>query len=236
MIRGIAFDKDGTLLEFSPFWISVAQKGISYLLDKHNCFNENILDEMLNAIGAYDGINGLLCYGSYKDICKKINEVQTRYNSNILFTYEEVLDSFNKNAKYGEVVSTCSDIIEFMRRLKKKQINVAVITTDNYEIADYTLKKLGIREFVDKIYSDDGVNPTKPDPYYMNCFMNDFSLDRTEVCMVGDTLTDVRFAENSGVKMIGVAKDESAKIKLLSENDIVIPDISHILEVIDING
>ena len=51
--------------------------------------------------------------------------------------------------------------------------------------------------------------------------------------MVGDTLTDMNFAKNAGVKAIGVAKSEKNKSILMPYADAVIHDISKILEVID---
>ncbi len=234
MIKGIVFDKDGTLLEFGPFWIPVARKAISRVLINHNCFNEDVLEQMLDSIGVNDGIRGLLCYGSYAEMCEKINEIQAKYTPDDILTYEEIADSFSESVKYGEIVPTCDNMSDFMSELKERDISIAVITTDNYEITKYTLQKLGIYEFIDKIYADDGTNPNKPNPYYMNCFMKDFSLDKSDICMVGDTLTDVRFAKNSGVKMIGVAKDDISKNILLSQTHTVVHDISNILEELGI--
>ncbi len=233
MIKGIVFDKDGTLLEYDAFWVAVAVKAVSKVLCNHNCKTDDMVEAMLNAIGAYEGINGILCYGSYAEICDIINKTQKeKGDPEMSFTYEEILDAFSTSVKYGKILPACEDITGFMKALKKKGIKTAVVTTDSSEITDFCLKELGIREYIDKVYTDDGINPTKPNPYYMNCFLKDFSLDKSEVLMVGDTLTDIRFAKNSGVRPISVAKKEEDKNMLLKENDTVVYDISHVIEVL----
>ena len=51
--------------------------------------------------------------------------------------------------------------------------------------------------------------------------------------MVGDTLTDMNFAENGKIKAIGVAKSEEGRQLLKSKAYAVVNDISKILDVIN---
>ena len=44
--------------------------------------------------------------------------------------------------------------------------------------------------------------------------------------MVGDTLTDMRFAQNGGIKAIGLAKSAENEAKLRAYTDVVLPDPS----------
>ena len=50
--------------------------------------------------------------------------------------------------------------------------------------------------------------------------------------MVGDTVNDMRFAHNGGVRAIGVAADAKNRATLARYADAVIPDLSHLSEVI----
>ena len=83
------------------------------------------------------------------------------------------------------------------------------------------------------IYTDDGEMPAKPDPYCIYALCEKERISKTEIIMVGDTLTDTRFAKNGGIKVIGVAQNDENKRILEMEADVVIPDISYIFEVIE---
>ena len=47
--------------------------------------------------------------------------------------------------------------------------------------------------------------------------------------MVGDTVTDIQFAKNAGISVIGVGRERD---RLAPYADAVISDISHIFDVI----
>jgi phosphoglycolate phosphatase-like HAD superfamily hydrolase len=50
--------------------------------------------------------------------------------------------------------------------------------------------------------------------------------------MVGDTLSDMNFAINGGIRSVGLAKSEENKAILLEKTDTVVPDISYLNTVI----
>ena len=58
-------------------------------------------------------------------------------------------------------------------------------------------------------------------------------MERGEILMVGDTLTDITFAENGGIKSMGVSKTDEGKQLLLSKANFVADDISQIFDVIN---
>ena len=64
--QAIIFDKDGTVLDFNAFWISVSKGVVNDLIKK---FNVNISNKtFLTAIGVFDETsdpNGVLCKGTY---------------------------------------------------------------------------------------------------------------------------------------------------------------------------
>lgn len=63
-------------------------------------------------------------------------------------------------------------------------------------------------------------------------FKEKFSLTEEDVLMVGDTLTDVTFARNSNIKVVGVLSGASRKEDLEGKADYILnsmKDISKIL-------
>lgn len=236
-IRAIIFDKDGTLLDFDAFWISVAVAAVSDILKAVNA-DASLADECLAAIGT-DGKtaapDGILCKGTYAQMTDAFCDVLKKTNSCIecdtLNTV--VIKAFHDNISQGKVIPACNDITDVFKRLEKMGIKTAVVTTDDRYITEKCLDLLGIKDFFCRIYTDDGIHPTKPNPYYIKQFCSDEGLERGEILMVGDTLTDITFAENGGIKSMGVSKTDEGKQLLLSKANFVADDISQIFDVIN---
>ena len=238
MVKAIIFDKDGTLIDFDSFWITVSENTINYILKKLN--REDIpLEEMLGAIGVKNGvsdIDGLLCKCTYEKIAKTLNDILKKYGCNI--DEEEIVgmvtDAYRLNAYSGEVRPTCENIKEVLSKLKKMGIKLAVVTTDNPEITHMCLEKLDIESLFDKIYTDDKKTPVKPDPHCALDFSALTGASKIEMIMIGDSMTDVRFARNAGITVIGVGETEEKRRRLCVYADAVMHDISYVFEYIEV--
>jgi phosphoglycolate phosphatase len=232
----IIFDKDGTLIDFDAFWVSVSKKAIEEVFARLN-IKEASVCEVLEDFGVHEGvtdINGTLCKGTYEELGAILYNNLKRHGC--ADSCEEVtktlFEAYNNNADAGIVKPTCPDLANILERLKKQNKKLAVVTTDNMQITLKCLQKLGIEKFFDKIYTDDGATPTKPDPYCVFDFCKLFNLETEHVVMVGDTMTDMNFAKNAEIAAIGVAKNDKNKQTLAPHACAVISDPSHIFEVL----
>ncbi len=236
MIKGIVFDKDGTLLEYESFWVRVAEIAIEEMLCRRGCDKKH-LRAMLDSIGAYDGIEGLLCHGTYGSIAQALGDkLEELCPESYGISIEEATDAFERATAGGKISPACKDIRGFFTELKERGILTALVTNDNRNMTEICLRELGINEYFDAVYTIEGDHPPKPDPYYMQRFCREFSLSPSEVFMIGDTLTDMSFAKNSGAYGIGVAKSERDKLTLAPFSYTVLDDISCVLSLIDDNG
>ncbi len=233
MVKAIIFDKDGTLIDFDSFWVTVSINVIKEILKTLK--REDIpQDELLDAIGVKNGMSdmeGILCKGTYKQIAAAFNQVLEKYGCNTV-QEQMVIDTYNQCADSGEIKPACENIREVLLRLKECGIKLAVVTTDNYEITHKCLEKLGIEELFDKVYTDDGKTPVKPNPYCVLDFSDLSGVARNEIMMVGDTMTDVCFARNAGISVTGVGTTPENRQRLIDYADAVIPDISYVFEII----
>ena len=235
--KAIIFDKDGTLIDFDAFWVTISYEAIDDILRTLNC--EHILqEEILSALGVKNGItdiNGILCRGTYVQMGQEIYKVLNNYGCTC--TVEEVtkltINAYHKNVAKGIIEPTCNNISEVLEQLRNRGIKLAIVTTDDSFITQKCLETLGIDTYFDAVYTDDGTMPTKPEPDCLYDFCEKQGLTTSEVIMVGDTLTDVFFAKNGGIKVIGVAKNNVNRKILSGQADVVIPDISHIFEVLE---
>ncbi|MBE5873722.1 MAG: HAD family hydrolase [Lachnospiraceae bacterium] len=235
--QAIIFDKDGTLLDFDLLWLPISYKAIEDVLVAVKQ-KPDLTDEMLSVLGVKNNItsiNGVLCKGTYNQMGQAIYKVLEKYRCDI--TEEEAvrltIDAYHRNSEVGMVKPACENIFDVLSKLKQLGIKLAVVTTDDAVVTKRCLETLGIDTLFDVVYTDDGKYPAKPDAYCIHDFCKKTGLSKSEVVMVGDTLTDVCFARNGGIKIIGVAKSNENRCILEKQADVVIPDISHVLEVIE---
>ena len=235
--EAIIFDKDGTLIDFDAFWVSLSRVALQDILQQLHQ-DEALTDEILEAFGVHDGvtdINGVLCKGTYKQMSQIVQAVLLRSGCAVSDEIIEkmVLDAYSRNAPMGEVRPTCPNLRSVLETLKNLNKKIALVTTDNTEISVLCLEKLGILDLFDKIYTDDGKLPVKPHPDNAFDFCAYTGLTQEQVVMVGDTITDVRFARNAGIRVIGVAKCPQSKALLAEHADAVMDDVSGLLELLE---
>lgn len=237
MIEAIIFDKDGTLLDFDAFWVSVSVYAINDI--KKRFGREDIdTEEFLSALGVKNGItdiDSILCKGTYEEMGEIVHEVFVSHGCN--FTLEEVTDAvitdYKKNADKGEIKPTCAGQKEILERLRAQGKRLLVITTDKREVAEKSLTGLGIREYFERLYTGDGDIPPKPDPASAFDFCKAANIKPENIMIVGDTLVDMEFAKNAGLHSVGVGSCEGNRLILKGHADFIVPDVSHIFEVLE---
>lgn len=232
-IKAIIFDKDGTLLDFDAFWVTVCVKAIEDVLMQFGKQDVPV-DKILASLGVHNGttdINGVLCKGTYQQIGRIVYDTLQSYgcSASCETVTTAVTDAFNKNADAGEIKPTCPNLAQVLTLLKKRNIRLAVVTTDNQEITEKCLKALGIYGLFDRIYTDDGETPTKPDPYCALDFLKLTGLEKDNLLMVGDTMTDMVFAKNAGISAVGIAKSDANRLLLMPHASEVISDMTSLL-------
>lgn len=235
-VDAIIFDKDGTLIDFDAFWVPVSVAAIKDVLQQTKQ-DEDLLGEILEAFGVRDGqtdIDSVLCKGTYAQMARLVHGVLQRQACELSPEELEkrIREAYDRNTHAGQVQATCTNLRQVLMTLKAQGRKLAVITTDNRQVTLFCLEKLGVADLFDKIYTDDGLIPTKPDPASAVDFCKTFGLNREDVLMVGDTMTDVAFARNANLKMIAVAKTGKNRQLLCRETETVVHDVSELLKVL----
>lgn len=236
-IQAIIFDKDGTLMKFDSFWVDVSRCAIRDILRQLNRVDIPMsrLLEALGISGDTADIDGLLCKGTYEQIAMAIGEILRKFGVDISNTdiVKMTVSAYNDNADSGKIEPACANIRGMLEKLKNSGKKLAVVTTDDSQITHKCLEKLGIEDLFEKIYTDDGINPIKPNPGCALEFLSEFRIPAEKAVMVGDTMTDIRFARNAGISVIGVGENANSRERLMPHADAVIPDISHLFDVIE---
>lgn len=234
---GILFDKDGTLIDFDAFWVSLSSAALEVILSSLQQ-DTALVQPLLALFGVRDGvtdINSVLCKGTYGQLAQILQAfLQERGCAVSLVTLEKlVLDSYNGCAHLGEVRPTCPELPAVLQSLKAKGKKLGLVTTDNPKLSALCLEKLGVLELFDHLYTDDGSLPVKPDPGCALAFCDAEGLTAHRVVMVGDTLTDMEFARNAGLKAIGLASRVENRASLAPHADQMIGTLSELLEILE---
>ncbi len=237
-VKAVIFDKDGTVLDFDAFWLPVAVKATKIIMSKLGVIDVPSA-AVLKSMGVVDGIasiKGSLCCGTSRDMAEDMNSVFRKYgyNFDIEGLTELTIDAYRDSIDAGEIKPTCDNIEEVMQGLKDRGIKIILVTSDGPVVTGECLKGLAIDKYFDLVFTDDGTHPNKPDPFMINKLCEDYGFEKSEVVMVGDTLTDMNFAINGGISAVGIAKSEENRVVLLEKTPTVIPDISHTLKVIQL--
>lgn len=235
--KAVLFDKDGTLLEFDPFWIAVSEFAVEQILTEYS-LSLSLKNDCLKAVGLNDGVvdvDGVLCKGTYGQVASAIYSVLCRqgFSENQKDFENACVKAFHQNIEKGVVEPTSAKLYQTLKTLKDSGVVLAVVTSDDAHTTEICLKGLGVYELFEKIYTDDGVNPHKPDPYYLNCFLKEYPFDKSQVVMVGDTLSDTTFALNGKIKSIAIAKTPTSRALVQDTATFIVEDISQILDVLD---
>ncbi len=232
MIRAIVFDKDGTLLAFDDFWMPVTQAALGRMLDEWGA-DYSLLPIMMDAIGANEGITGLMYHGTYDKIAAVLGNILHMHGYGITPNGTLVAAAFTESIHYGRIRPICPHLRDVLLDLRARGLILGLVTSDDDTLTDFCLSELNIFDLFDCIRTDNGTCPPKPAPDHMQAFCRQFRLSPDEVLMVGDTMTDLQFALNSGAHPIGVAITPRDSERLAGMAEAVLHDVSDLAALLD---
>lgn len=228
-MKGIIFDKDGTLMQIAPFWVPVTRavfrQFAAECADPAAC-----LREMEAGLSAPDGMSSLFS-GTYGMLAASLSVCLPRYGGPAV-TEDDVTRAFARHRGCGRVLPTVPDLPMHLAALRERGLRLFLVTTDAPSSAAYCLRRLGVGHLFDAVYGDDGVHPTKPDPAVAYEIAARVGGSPADCLMVGDSATDMRFAHRAGMRAVCVGTDRAA----MAEGDAHLPDISGLEEYVRAEG
>lgn len=125
-----------------------------------------------------------------------------RTEENIAAYHRKFTDEYNKRCT--NKTKPYDGVIDAVKALKDTGAKLAVASNKPHKFAELIVNSLFGEGLFDVIMGKkDGV-PTKPSPDIINAILNDLGVRRAETVMVGDSEVDVKTAQNSGIRCIGV--------------------------------
>ncbi|WP_129730007.1 HAD family hydrolase [Ectobacillus funiculus] len=231
-IKGVLFDKDGTLLNFGMLWVAIEYEVIDALLEKvGEARNSGLKEALCTSIGLHNGQvdeKGYFASGTSLDISRAFQAVLP-YDIPDLHGWLMEQATLKTKEHIQNVQPTC-DLQTLFSQMKEKGLTIGIATSDDDEITRLCVEALHIEEYISFVGTAE-LYPKKPDPAVVYAFCRQFGLQPHEVAIVGDTEKDLQLAKNSGAGcgisvLCGVGSEE----ELSALADFVVLSPAHLIQ------
>lgn len=237
-IKGILFDKDGTLVDFHSGWVPVATQIADLLLEDVGLKDDTSAKErLLGAIGMHGNQidpKGILAGGTTQDMSEAFVRVlrEKQANPDKLEHMENWLtkELYRLTMSNRHNLRPTADLHRLLGELRRHGLRIGIATADDLESTNFFLEHSGVASYFDFIGTSDCYEK-KPSPSMLRAFCEACKLVAEEVAVAGDTVTDIRFARNGSAGIaIGVLSGVSGTSELQDIADLVIPSVADIVQ------
>ncbi|PBB27128.1 HAD family hydrolase [Mesorhizobium sp. WSM4307] len=223
-IKGILFDKDGTLVDFNATWLGVADFMAMDAADGDRWKADRLL-----AAAGFDFANrrfkpdSIFASGTNMDVVE------------LWFPRLSDEDQMLAVARFNEITSVQGStmavalpgIVDTLAVLHKRSYRLGVATNDSTSGAEKTLVTLGVAQLFDAAYGYDAVANPKPAPDTIQAFCDLTGLKSAEIAMVGDNRHDLEMARAGGCGLaVGVLSGTGTRESLAGIADVVLDSVA----------
>ena len=225
-IRGLLFDKDGTLFDFEKTWNSWTSRIVTEVSKQ----SDVSISALADAID-FDLKTGkllpqsIVIAGTHRQVTAALHTKLSNWDFEHLESY--LLDYVIETRQY-EVVP----LQKYFRKLKSEGLLLGVMTNDAERGAQAHLAAAGIFDLLDFVAGSDTGFGCKPAPEPLLAFAKITGLKPDEIAMVGDSLHDLQAAQAAGMMRIAVLTGVATEDELKKHADLVLPSIANLLDLI----
>jgi phosphoglycolate phosphatase len=222
-IRGILFDKDGTLLDFEATWAGLYRDLASDLAGGDAARAAAML-----AAGGVDAATGRMGAGSVLGAGTTTDIVRLWFPELAGTGFTAMVGRIDAVfARHGAVGSVpVEGMAETLAGLAAAGYAMGVATNDATEAARAAISGLGAGSHLPFVFGYDAVARPKPAPDIVHAFAASIGADPAEIAVVGDNRADLEMARAAGAGLaIGVLTGNSPAAELEPIADVVLPSI-----------
>jgi phosphoglycolate phosphatase len=233
-IRGILFDKDGTLIDFNATWSAVARKMAMQAAEGDAVHADRLLD-----ISGFDHATGTFRADSV---------FAAGTNAEVVALWHPHLESgalAETVAKYDVLTAregaasavAIPGIHDAIARLHDAGYRLGMATNDSTLGAEQTLVALGFAHMFAAAYGYDAVARPKPAPDVVVAFADMAGMKTNEIAMVGDNRHDLETGRAAGAGLVvGVLSGTGTRETLTPLADVILDSVVELPEFLETRG
>lgn len=226
MIRGVLFDKDGTLIEVNATWVPIYK---SILMEQFATDEAGAVQLMEKA--GFDRASGKFLPGSI------LAGGTTRQ---LVSIWWPDLDAEGLARKAYELDHGYTHLVQdklmpllplepILIELRRMGLKLGVATNDSHVSAKSHMAHIGVISHFDDIIAADTVPVPKPSGNMIRRFAKITGLDPSDIAMVGDNIHDIEEARNGGAGLaIAVLSGNAAHGDIAHLADHTIPSVAEL--------
>lgn len=177
------FDFDGTLVDSMPTFVSLMLR----ILDEYEIDYEDDIVKIITPLGYY----GTAEYYRTLGISAPTDELVRQMNE---YAYDE----------YARNIPAKATVSETLSELKKQGASLNVLTASPHKVLDPCLKRLGLWDLFDNVWSCDDFHTTKSDPRIYQLASERIGVPVDQIVFVDDNVNAVKTAKLAGMRSYGI--------------------------------
>jgi len=233
-IRGILFDKDGTLIDFKSAWIPAGMQAAERLCAMAKAPHQ--LATLLRLAGYEQQgqrleAGSLWACGTSRELLAEWIQKLDLQGGDVLL--DEILGYMTDVARaHSEPVT---DLVALFGDLRARDCKLGVATMDLQRAAAAILEGFGIRPLVDFVCGCDSGFGHKPNPGMVQAFCSRCDLNPEDILVVGDTPHDLLMGRAAGAgSVVAVMSGVASREMLEPHADHVLDSIEDLRELLQI--
>jgi phosphoglycolate phosphatase len=219
-MRGLLFDKDGTLLDFEASWSRVYRELCLNLAD-----GDSDAAEAMLVAGGFDRETGRFLAGGALAAGNTVDIVRIWYpslaGSRLKAMVEQIDKVFYENGVHCSV--PVPGLHATLRELHAAGLAMGVATNDGTAATKAALAALDIARFLPHVFGYDSVTNPKPAPDIVHAFAAASGVPLKAIAVIGDNPHDLEMARSAGAgASIGVLTGNGGRADLMPLADVVL--------------
>ena len=226
-IRGILFDKDGTIIDYWRTWVPINRAAALYAAG-----GDAAIADALLRLGGHDPTTDGITPGSPLAAGDALDIAKAFASHPGIAPAERLVAGIDRifcsgGAQHSALISGAGDTLT---ELKRRGFRLGLATNDSGNGLQASLGSHGILGLFDFAAGCDAGFGSKPDPRMVQGFCRAVGLGRHEIAMVGDAAPDLVMGRAAGVAItVGVLSGTSRRQDLAALADLVVDSINDLL-------